>query len=59
MADQLSLFTDPRGFAVDRVDAVYMTRPQTERHPEGERPLENYVQIGKRQLSAEPLPRTM
>jgi aspartate carbamoyltransferase catalytic subunit len=52
---QLSLFTDARGFAVDRVDAVYMTRPQTERHPDGGRGLENYVQIGKRQLSAEPL----
>ena len=52
---QLSLFTDARGFAVDRVDAVYMTRPQTERHPEGGHSLENYVQLGKRQLSAEPL----
>lgn len=51
---QLSLFTDPRGLAVDRVDAVYMTRPQTERHPEGSG-VENYVQIGKRSLSAEPL----
>jgi aspartate carbamoyltransferase catalytic subunit len=51
---QLSLFTDARGFAVDRVDALYMTRPQTERHPSGAQ-LEGYVQIGKRQLSAEPL----
>jgi hypothetical protein len=32
-----------------------MTRPQTERHPDGGRALENYVQINKRQLSAEPL----
>jgi hypothetical protein len=32
-----------------------MTRPQTERHPDGGRGLEKYLQIGKRQLSAEPL----
>ena len=51
---QLSLFTDPRGLAVDRVDAVYMTRPQTERHPEGSG-IENYVQLGKRSLAAESL----
>ena len=31
---QLSLFTDARGFSIDRVDAVYMTRPQTERYAE-------------------------
>src|SRR5690606_18273392 len=30
---QLSLFTDARGWDVNRVDAVYMTRPQTERYP--------------------------
>jgi aspartate carbamoyltransferase catalytic subunit len=52
---QLSLFIDPRGKDVERVDALYMTRPQTERHPDGARSLENYVQLGKRQLSAEPL----
>lgn len=52
---QLSLFTDTRGQDVERVDALYMTRPQTERHPDGGRGLENYVQLGKRQLSAEPL----
>ena len=52
---QLSLFIDPRGKDVERVDALYMTRPQTERHPDGGRSLENYVQLGKRQLSAEPL----
>ncbi|MBK7878065.1 MAG: aspartate carbamoyltransferase catalytic subunit [Planctomycetes bacterium] len=51
---QLSLFTDARGFAVARVDALYMTRPQTERHPSGAQ-LENYVQLGKRQLAAESL----
>ena len=52
---QLSLFTDARGFSIERVDAVYMTRPQTERHPDGARTLENYVQLGKRSLAAEPL----
>lgn len=52
---QLSLFTDTRGRDIDRVDALYMTRPQTERHPDGGRGLDNYLQIGKRQLSAEPL----
>jgi aspartate carbamoyltransferase catalytic subunit len=52
---QLSLFTDTRGRDIERVDALYMTRPQTERHPDGGRGLEKYLQIGKRQLSAEPL----
>lgn len=52
---QLSLFTDPRGFSVERVDAVYMTRPQTERHTGSEGTLENYLQLGKRTLSAESL----
>ena len=51
---QLSLFTDARGFAVARVDALYMTRPQTERHPNGAQ-LDSYVQIGRRQLAVEPL----
>ena len=32
-----------------------MTRPQTERHPDGERTLDNYLQLGKRTLSAESL----
>ncbi len=50
---QLSLFTDPRGFSVERVDAVYMTRPQTERHTGSEGTLDNYLQLGKRTLSAE------
>ena len=31
---QLSLFTETKQLRVDRVDAVYMTRPQTERYPE-------------------------
>jgi aspartate carbamoyltransferase catalytic subunit len=52
---QLSLFTDARGFSVDRVDAVYMTRPQTERHPQGNSGSETYLQLGKRSLTAQPL----
>jgi hypothetical protein len=52
---QLSLFTDPRGFSVDRVHAVYMTRPQTERHPEGHAKAEDYLHLGKRSLAAQSL----
>jgi len=52
---QLSLFTDPRGFSVDRVHAVYMTRPQTERYPEGNAKPEEYLHLGKRSLSAQSL----
>jgi aspartate carbamoyltransferase catalytic subunit len=52
---QLSLFTDARGLSIERVDAVYMTRPQTERHVEGGPTLESYPQLAKRTLSAEPL----
>lgn len=52
---QLSLFTDARGFSVDRVDAVYMTRPQTERHPQGKAMASDYFQLGKRALAAQPL----
>jgi aspartate carbamoyltransferase catalytic subunit len=51
---QLSLFTDARGLSLGRVDAVYMTRPQTERHPQGGT-IERYVQLGKHELAAESL----
>jgi len=53
---QLSLFTDPKGLSVGHVDAVYMTRPQTERFV-GDSHLDeaNYVQLGKRQMAAESL----
>jgi len=51
---QLSLFTDARGFSLKSVDAVYMTRPQTERHPQGGT-VERYPQLGKDELAAEPL----
>lgn len=53
---QLSLFTDARGWNVGRVDAVYMTRPQTERHAAGEDERGGaYLQLGKRALAAESL----
>lgn len=54
---QLSLFTDTRGWNIGRVDAVYMTRPQDERHPRGSDPAAStgYLQLGKRSLAAESL----
>ena len=53
---QLSLFTDPKGLAVGNVDAVYMTRPQTERFgADSELDETKYLQLGKRQLAAESL----
>ncbi len=51
---QLSLFTDARGLRVDRVDAVYMTRPQTERHAESHS-LEGYLRLGQKDMAGEPL----
>jgi len=53
---QLSLFTDPKGLSVGRVDAVYMTRPQTERFGSDSKLDETkYLQLGKQQLAAESL----
>ena len=50
------LFTDPKGLSVGHVDAVYMTRPQTERFVgDSELDESNYVQLGKRQMAAESL----
>jgi len=51
---QLSLFTDTKGLLVDRVDALYMTRPQTERF-RGDEVAERYVQLGKAEMSVESL----
>jgi aspartate carbamoyltransferase catalytic subunit len=51
---QLSLFTDSRGLRVDRVDAVYMTRPQTERHKEGDS-TEDYMRLGQQSMAVAPL----
>ena len=53
---QLSLFTDPQGLRLGNVDAVYMTRPQTERfQSDSELDETKYLQLGKRQLAAESL----
>jgi aspartate carbamoyltransferase catalytic subunit len=52
---QLSLFTDARGWEAQRVDAVYMTRPQTERYGPNEGPGTEYIRLEKRSLSAESL----
>ncbi|MEM7307733.1 MAG: aspartate carbamoyltransferase catalytic subunit [Planctomycetota bacterium] len=51
---QLSLFTDARGMPVEHIDAVYMTRPQTERHGDGA-DVDEYLRLGAGALSAEPL----
>ncbi len=52
---QLSLFTDTRGSVVDHVDALYMTRAQTERH--GHDPLDEtkYVRLGQSAMAADSL----
>lgn len=53
---QLSLFTDAsRTPRVDRVDAVYMTRPQTERFADEDQDLSHYMRLGSNSLSAESL----
>jgi len=52
---QLVLFTDAKGWEVEHVDAVYMTRPQTERHQGGEGPEVDYPRLEKRSMSAESL----
>jgi aspartate carbamoyltransferase catalytic subunit len=51
---QLSLFTDAKGLAVEHVDALYMTRPQTERYAEHEHP-GRYQQVGLAEMSVESL----
>ncbi len=51
---QLSLFTDGKGLAVKRVDALYMTRPQTERFSEGDE-LGSYRQLGREEMSVDSL----
>lgn len=52
---QLSLFTDARGWEVQQVDAVYMTRPQTERHSGKEMSETQYLRLEKRAMAAESL----
>jgi len=51
---QLSLFTDSRAMRVGRVDAVYMTRPQTERHIE-DASVETYMRLGHSAMAADAL----
>ena len=52
---QLSLFTDARGWEVEHVDAVYMTRPQTERYVAEDSSVEDYLRLEKRSMAAESL----
>lgn len=47
---QLSLFTETKQLRVDRVDAVYMTRPQTERYPELTE-TGRYMQLGQSSMA--------
>jgi aspartate carbamoyltransferase catalytic subunit len=51
---QLSLFTDAKGLPVKRVDALYMTRPQTERF-NSEDELGSYQQLGVDQMAVDSL----
>ena len=46
---QLSLFTDASGLRVERADAVYMTRPQTERFRDTE-DASHYLRLGRAQM---------
>lgn len=48
---QLSLFTDAKGWEVSRVDAVYMTRPQTERFDGGEGKKTRYMRLRKESMA--------
>lgn len=52
---QLSLFTDARSWEVQHVDALYMTRPQTERHTTQELSETTYLRLEKRAMAAESL----
>ena len=52
---QLSLFTDARGLPVKSVDALYVTRPQTERHQSGDESVDGYQKVGREELASESL----
>ena len=52
---QLSLFTDAKGWEVSRVDAVYMTRPQTERFDANEGKKTRYMRLEKESMAADSL----
>jgi aspartate carbamoyltransferase catalytic subunit len=51
---QLSLFTDSKGLRVERVDAVYMTRAQTERHSDSDMAA-SYMRLSPSAMAAAPL----
>ncbi len=52
---QLSLFTDAKGLTLERVDALYMTRPQTERYTPDELQRTRVVHLGKEEMAVESL----
>ncbi|MFT7543135.1 MAG: aspartate carbamoyltransferase catalytic subunit [Gammaproteobacteria bacterium] len=52
---QLSLFTDLSDWEVEHVDAVYMTRPQTERFGEQENDAGKYMRLQKSSMAADSL----
>jgi len=52
---QLSLFTDARGWELQHVDALYMTRPQTERFDQGDGGGGQYMRLDRRDMAAESL----
>jgi aspartate carbamoyltransferase catalytic subunit len=52
---QLSLFTDAKGMSVQHVDAVYMTRPQTERYTASDALPAKLPQLNKQDLARESL----
>jgi aspartate carbamoyltransferase catalytic subunit len=53
---QLSLFTDGgRRLSIERVDALYMTRPQTERYSGGDAPIAHYPHLDRRTMAADSL----
>ncbi len=52
---QLSLFTDAQGLTLERVDALYMTRPQTERYTPDELQRTRVVHLGKEEMAVESL----
>ncbi|MEM7517154.1 MAG: aspartate carbamoyltransferase catalytic subunit, partial [Planctomycetota bacterium] len=50
---QLSLFTDAKGWSIDRVDAVYMTRPQTERYSDETLDETKYMRLEKQSMAVD------
>ncbi len=52
---QLSLFTDAKGISVEHVDAVYMTRPQTERYTSSDAIPAKPMQLNKQDFARDSL----